>query len=142
MDRITMAFGPISDVTGFSHKAGMTFLEIQERLRKGHNDLVAAFNNLVSHVEGRNADLVSAFDAQGADLVSVFDAQRVELEESIQTTLQGVTIPAAEYQALVSQFNGLVSDFNTMSAEFDAMMLSNNANTMTDGEIAGLLDGN
>ena len=131
MDRITMAFGPISDVTGFSHKAGMTFLEIQERLRKGHNDLVAAFNNLVSHVEGRNADLVSAFDAQG-----------VELAESIQTALQAVTIPATEYQALVSQFNGLVSDFNTMSAEFDAMMLSNNANTTTDEEIAGLLDGN
>lgn len=131
MDRITMAFGPISDVTGFSHKGGMTFLEIQERLRKGHNDLVAAFNNLVSHIEGRNADLVSAFDAQG-----------VELAESIQTALQAVTIPATEYQALVSQFNGLVSDFNTMSAEFDAMMLSNNANTMTDEEIAGLLDGN
>ena len=131
MDRITMAFGPISDVTGFSHKGGMTFLEIQERLRKGHNDLVAAFNNLVSHIEGRNADLVSAFDAQG-----------VELTESIQTALQAVTIPAAEYQELVSQFNGLVSDFNTMSAEFDAMMLSNNANTMTDEEIAGLLDGN
>ena len=131
MDRITMAFGPISDVTGFSHKGGMTFLEIQERLRKGHNDLVAAFNNLVSHIEGRNADLVSAFDAQG-----------VELTESIQTALQAVTIPATEYQALVSQFNGLVSDFNTMSAEFDAMMLSNNANTMTDEEIAGLLDGN
>ena len=131
MDRITMAFGPISDVTGFSHKAGMTYLEIQERLRKGHNDLVAAFNNLVSHVEGRNADLVSAFDAQG-----------VELTESIQTALQAVNIPATEYQALVSQFNGLVSDFNTMSAEFDAMMLSNNANTTTDEEIAGLLDGN
>ena len=131
MDRITTAFGPISDVTGFSHKGGMTFLEIQERLRKGHNDLVAAFNNLVSHIEGRNADLVSAFDAQG-----------VELAESIQTALQAVTIPATEYQALVSQFNGLVSDFNTMSAEFDAMMLSNNANTMTDEEIAGLLDGN
>ena len=131
MDRITMAFGPISDVTGFSHKGGMTFLEIQERLRKGHNDLVAAFNNLVSHIEGRNADLVSSFDAQG-----------VELTESIQTALQAVTIPAAEYQELVSQFNGLVSDFNTMSAEFDAMMLSNNANTMTDEEIAGLLDGN
>ena len=131
MDRITMAFGPISDVTGFSHKGGMTFLEIQERLRKGHNDLVAAFNNLVSHIEGRNADLVSAFDAQG-----------VELAESIQTALQAVTIPATEYQALVSQFNGLVSDFNTMSDEFDAMMLSNNANTMTDEEIAGLLDGN
>ena len=131
MDRITMAFGPISDVTGFSHKAGMTFLEIQERLRKGHNDLVAAFNNLVSHVEGRNADLVSAFDAKG-----------VELAESIQTVLQGVTIPAAEYQALVSQFNGLVSDFNAMSAEFDAMMLSNNANKTTDEEIARLLDGN
>ena len=131
MDRITLAFGPISDVTGFSHKAGMTYLEIQERLRKGHNDLVAAFNNLVSHVEGRNADLVSAFDAQG-----------VELAESIQTALQAVNIPAAEYQALVSQFNGLVSDFNAMSAEFDAMMLSNNANTTTDKEIAGLLDGN
>ena len=131
MDRITMAFGPISDVTGFSHKGGMTFLEIQERLRKGHNDLVAAFNNLVSHIEGRNADLVSAFDAQG-----------VELTESIQTALQADTIPATEYQALVSQFNGLVSDFNTMSAEFDAMMLSNNANTTTDEEIAGLLDGN
>ena len=138
MDRITMAFGPISDVTGFSHKGGMTFLEIQERLRKGHNDLVAAFNNLVSHIEGRNADLVSAFDAQG-----------VGLAESIQTALQAVTIPAAEYQALVSQFNGLVSqfnglvsDFNEMSAEFDAMMLSNNANTTTDEEIAGLLDGN
>lgn len=131
MDRITMAFGPISDVTGFSHKGGMTFLEIQERLRKGHNDLVAAFNNLVSHIEGRNADLVSAFDAQS-----------VGLAESVQTALQGVTIPAAEYQELVSEFNGLVSDFNAMSEEFDAMMLSNNANTTTDEEIAGLLDGN
>ena len=62
MDRITMAFGPISDVTGFSHKGGLTFLEVQELLRRGHNDLVAAFSNLVSHVGGRNRDLQAAFD--------------------------------------------------------------------------------
>ena len=82
MDRITMGFGPISDVTGFSHKGGMTFLEIQEKLRRGHNDLVAAFNSLVSHVEGRNADLQSAFDAQ-VDRIDVPVAQYIEMVETL-----------------------------------------------------------
>ena len=82
MDRITMGFGPISDVTGFSHKGGMTFLEIQERLRRGHNDLVVAFNNLVSHVESRNGDLQSAFDAQ-VDRIDVPVAQYTERVETL-----------------------------------------------------------
>ena len=57
MDRIGMGFGPISDVTGFSHKAGMTFLEIQELLRRKINELIAAYSSLKSHVEARNGDL-------------------------------------------------------------------------------------
>ena len=97
MDRITMAFGPISDVTGFSHKGGMTFLEIQERLRRGHNDLVVAFNNLVSHVESRNGDLQSAFD----------------------TNLERFSVPVAEYAALVDEFNSMMEQMNanTMTDE-------------------------
>lgn len=98
MDRITMAFGPISDVTGFSHKGGMTFLEIQERLRKGHNDLVAAFNSLVSHVEGRNSDLQSAFDH----------------------ALTVLAVPAAEYAALVDDFNQMVVEFEAMLGTYPA----------------------
>ena len=99
MDRITMAFGPISDVTGFSHKGGMTFLEIQERLRKGHNDLVAAFNNLVSHVEGRNADLQAAFD------------QAVE----------GLAVPVQQHETLVAELETLVAQlqpFTTASTDY------------------------
>lgn len=90
MDRITMAFGPISDVTGFSHKGGMTFLEIQERLRKGHNDLVAAFNSLKSHVEARNGDLQSAFD-EG---------------------LASIRVPAEEYATIVADLEQLQSELS------------------------------
>ena len=101
MDRITMGFGPISDVTGFSHKGGMTFLEIQERLRKGHNDLVVAFNNLVSHVESRNGDLQSAFDAglerfnvpvaQYNAMVAVLTALKAELEQYTTASTNYIT---------------------------------------------------
>lgn len=94
MDRITLAFGPISDVTGFSHKGGMTFLEIQERLRKGHNDLVAAFNNLVSHVEGRNVDLQSAFDAQ----------------------VDRIDVPVAQYAQMVATLNVLKTELETYAS--------------------------
>ena len=82
MDRITMAFGPISDVTGFSHKAGMTYLEIQELLRRKINELIAAYASLKSHVDGRNADLQSAFDAQ-VDRIDVPVAQYTEMVETL-----------------------------------------------------------
>ena len=82
MDRITMGFGPISDVTGFSHKAGMTYLEIQELLRRKINELIAGYASLKSHVEGRNADLQSAFDAQ-VDRIDVPVAQYTEMVETL-----------------------------------------------------------
>ena len=101
MDRITMAFGPISDVTGFSHKGGMTFLEIQEALRKGHNDLVAAFNNLTSHIEGRNADLQSAFDAQ---------VERINVPtEQYNSMLETLTVLIAELE----QYTVATTDYIT-----------------------------
>ena len=97
MDRITMAFGPISDVTGFSHKGGRTFLEIQELLRRGHNDLVAAFNNLVSHVEGRNTDLQNAFDQALATLTA-----------EVTSAIERIDIPAQQYEALVDGVEALL----------------------------------
>ena len=110
MDRITMAFGPISDVTGFSHKGGMTFLEIQERLRRSHNDLVAAFNNLVSHVEGRNADLQRAFDQALA-----------ALNANIATAIEGLSVPIQQHEALVAELEQLLSQlqpFTTASTDY------------------------
>ena len=90
MDRITMAFGPISDVTGFSHKAGMTYLEIQELLRRKINELIVAYANLKSHVEARNGDLQSAFD------------------EGIAS----IQVPAAEYAAIVADLEQLQSELS------------------------------
>ena len=110
MDRITMAFGPISDVTGFSHKGGRTFLEIQELLRRGHNDLVVAFNNLVSHVEGRNRDLQSAFDQALA-------AQNAEIASAIA----GIDVPVQQYQTIVAELEQLLIDlqpFTTASTNY------------------------
>ena len=44
---------------------------------------------------------------------------------------------------ILSDMDGTLLDEEAkLPAEFDAMMLSNNANTTTDEEIAGLLDGN
>ena len=99
MDRITMAFGPISDVTGFSHKAGMTYLEIQELLRRKINELIAAYASLKSHVESRNGDVQSAFDA----LVPI------------------VTAPAEEYAIIVADLARLkaeLSQFATTSTDY------------------------
>ena len=99
MDRITTAFGPISDVTGFSHKAGMTYLEIQELLRRKINELIAAHASLKSHVESRNGDLQSAFDA----LVPI------------------VTAPAEEYAIIVADLARLqaeLSQFATTSTDY------------------------
>ena len=90
MDRITMAFGPISDVTGFSHKAGMTYLEIQELLRRKINELIAAYENLKSHVEARNGDLQSEFD------------------EGIAS----IQVPAAEYAAIVADLEQLQAELS------------------------------
>ena len=110
MDRITMAFGPISDVTGFSHKGGMTFLEILERLRRGHNDLVAAFSNIVSHVEGRNADLRDAF-------THALTEQNAEIAAAIAE----IGIPVQQYQAIVAELNQLLEDlqpFTTANTDY------------------------
>ena len=97
MDRITMAFGPISDVTGFSHKGGLTFLEIQELLRRGHNDLVAAFNNLVSHVEGRNTDLQNAFNQALA-----------AMNAEVTSAIEAMDVPVQQYEALVDGLEALL----------------------------------
>ena len=110
MDRITMAFGPISDVTGFSHKGGMTFLEIQERLRRGHNDLVAAFNNLVSHIAGRNTDLQNAFDQALA-----------ALKAEVTAAIEGIDVPVQQYEALVTELEQLLlqlQPFTTASTDY------------------------
>ena len=99
MDRITMAFGPISDVTGFSHKAGMTYLEIQELLRRKINELIVAYANLKSHVEARNGDLQSAFDA----------------------AVDSIRVPAAEYAAMVADLEQLkdeLSPYATTSTDY------------------------
>ena len=99
MDRITMAFGPISDVTGFSHKAGMTYLEIQEALREKINELVAAHKSLVSHIEGRNGDLQSAFDS----------------------AMENLSVPVAEYANLAQQTQALIDQltpFVTASTDY------------------------
>ena len=100
MDRIGMGFGPISDVTGFSHKAGMTFLEIQELLRRKINELIAAYANLKSHVETRNADLISAFDQAMSD----------------------INVPVDQYNALVAQLNAKLAEitpFTTASTDYN-----------------------
>ena len=99
MDRITMAFGPISDVTGFSHKAGMTYLEIQELLRRKLNELIAAHANLKSHVESRNGDVQSAFDA----------------------LVHTITVPAEQYAIIVADLARLqaeLSPFATTSTDY------------------------
>ena len=99
MDRITMAFGPISDVTGFSHKAGMTYLEIQELLRRKLNELIAAYANLKSNVEARNGDLQSAFDA----------------------AVDSIRVPAAEYAVIVADLEQLkdeLSPYATTSTDY------------------------
>ena len=99
MDRITMAFGPISDVTGFSHKAGMTYLEIQELLRRKLNELIAAYASLKSHVEARNGDLQSAVNA----------------------AISTIQVPAEEYAAIVADLEQLqaeLSPFATTSTDY------------------------
>ena len=110
MARITMGFGPISDVTGFSHKGGLTFLEIQELLRRGHNDLVAAFNNLVSHVEGRNHDLQAAFDQALAAQNAAF-----------ASAMAGFDVPVQQYQTIVAELEQLLIDlqpFTTVNTNY------------------------
>ena len=119
-----MAFGPISDVTGFSHKAGMTYLEIQEVLRRKLNELIAAHASLKSHVNSRNSDVISAFDQTLASFTAKFN--------DVADTLR---VPAAEYAALSQEFEGLVAEFNSM------MALLNANQTMTDAEIATALGG-
>lgn len=117
MDRITMGFGPISDVTGFSHKGGMTFLEIQEVLRRKINELVAAHASLKSHVDTRNADVISAFNRALASFTTEFNT-------AIDT-----------YAALTQEFGGLVVEFNSVMDQLNATQ------TMTDEEIVTALGG-
>lgn len=146
MDRITMAFGPISDVTGFSHKAGMTYLEIQEVLRRKLNELIAAHASLKSHVDARNADVVSAFDQMLASFTAKFNERDIELVDSINAAqaahtaavndaISTLTVPAAEYAALSQEFDGLVVEFNDMMDQLNSQV------TMTDEEIVTALGG-
>ena len=122
MDRITMGFGPISDVTGFSHKGGMTFLEIQELLRRKINELVAAHASLKSHVDTRNGDVISAFD----QTLASFTAQFNEVADTLRA-------PAAEYAELVDRFNAMEEEFQSMLASLSG------TTRMTDEEIASAL---
>ena len=119
-----MAFGPISDVTGFSHKAGMTYLEIQEVLRRKLNELIAAYASLKSHVDSRNADVVSTFDQTLASFTAQFNV--------VADTLR---VPAAEYAALTQEFDELVVEFNSMMDQLNLQ------GTMTDEEIVTALGG-
>ena len=132
MDRIGMGFGPISDVTGFSHKGGMTFLEIQEILREKINELVAAYGSLKSHVESRNGDLISAFADTLDDFTTKFNAQEAAMVARVDGAIANLSAPADEYAGLVAQFNAMV-------VEFESMIDRLGANTMTDEEIASAL---
>ena len=146
MDRITMAFGPISDVTGFSHKAGMTYLEIQEVLRRKLNELIAAYASLKSHVDSRNADVISTFDQTLASFTAQFNARDAELVDSIEqakaahtnavnAAIDTLRVPAAEYASLTQEFDELVVEFNDMMDQLNSQV------TMTDEEIVAALGG-
>ena len=135
MDRITMAFGPISDVTGFSHKGGMTFLEIQEVLRRKLNELVAVYASLKSHVESREGDVISAFDAALASFTTKFNERETALVGSVNDAIETLAVPAAEYAALVQDFNGMIAEFNSMMEQLNSQA------SMTDEEILTALGG-
>lgn len=55
-------FGPISDVTGFSERDGLTHLEIQRRMREKLLELIAAHNTLANNQRVLNANIVTNSD--------------------------------------------------------------------------------
>ena len=99
MDRITMGFGPISDVTGFSHRDGRTYLQILEALRRKVNELVAAYTNIGSRFTTLQTDWTQAFDA--------FQDR--------------VSVPVDEYQDLVGALNvklAEITPFTTTDTDY------------------------
>lgn len=104
MDRVNMGFGPISDVTGFSHRGGMTFLQIQERLRKAINELIAWSSNMVTHVESVQAEWIHDFK-EFQDLVAVPVDQYNAMILEVDTRLTELATFATQNTNYANQFN-------------------------------------
>ena len=86
MDRVTMAFGPISDVVGFTHRDGQTYLSLLEDMRTAYNDLVAQYTQLPTYIRNMQADWQAAFTA---------------FQTAVET-------PVDEYAALVASLEAMI----------------------------------
>lgn len=88
--RIIPAFSPISDVTAFSHREGMTHLQILEQLRKHYNVLVANYNNLKSYILGQEQAII----------------------EMVGEFTEKTTIPVDEFNAMTASLNALKDELS------------------------------
>lgn len=101
--RIIPAFSPISDVTAFSHREGMTHLQILEQLRKHYNILVANYNNLKGYILTQQeaiAEVVGEFTATATVPVDEFNAMTASLG-ALKIELSAYMTQNTDYAALL-----------------------------------------
>ena len=120
MDRMAMAFGPISDVTAFSHRAGMTFLEIQQEMRKKLNELIASHNNTLSHIKAQEGDWTAAFEAfKSLVLVDVAEVQAlVAFLENAKTEISEFLTQDTDYIVMANAPGGVQNPDETTNTDY------------------------
>lgn len=101
--RITMAFSPLSDVVAFSYRDGETHLKLLEALRRKYNELVANYNNLISHIQTLEEGVSSAFNEYVAQTVIPFEEYQdmTAALETLRAELAPYATTDTDYVALL-----------------------------------------
>ena len=87
-----MAFGPISDVVGFTHRDGQTYLSLLEDMRTAYNDLVTQYTQLPTYVRNMQGDWQTAFTAFQAAVEAPVDAYA-----ALVASLEAMIVEASAY---------------------------------------------
>ena len=132
MDSVSRIFSPLSDVVPFTHRNGLTMLQIQELLRKKLNDLISSQNTMNQHLrtteDGLQERFTELYNTAAAN-IDVFETRietkfsevSAELDTLFDTLQDGINTQFDTLQTGINtQFTGLQTSFNAAFANLTA----------------------
>ena len=99
---IRMAFGPITDISGFSYRDGYTYVRALEELRKKLNELIAAYRTIGQRFVAVQGEWDAAFLAwqEQAGTILVEAAEMIQMLEELRDELTPFQTTTTDYRTI------------------------------------------
>jgi len=109
---LTLSFGPLSDVAMFTHRNGMTMLQIQHELRSKLNELIGAQNAINAHLQSVEGDLAVQINAQLAQLQSNITLAELLIDNSTEAIDANIAAATVAIDAAIRSANAAANEAN------------------------------